>query len=365
MKKLVLFLAVLMAGCNCNSKNSAINGATISFKTKIHDFGQISENDKTASFSFTFKNSGDSPLVIHKAVASCGCTTPIYPKEPIAAGASAEIVVTYTTVGRPGAFHKTITIYSNDADAPNIILVITGNVAPQAETAEMSYPKNMQGLRLKRTQVSMLEAKIGSIRTETIEMINTNNKPVNISFNKLPKHLKVIASSSVLKPNESGILTINYIPSLAKDYGKREDSFYIVTNPKDKLNPFNKINVSAYITEDFSRLTDEQANNAPKAVFSESRLNMGKMASNTHKITVITMTNNGKSLLSIRKIVPEYDGIKVVPESMNIPAGKSIKVKVDFNSGTFNGNVVQRITFITNDPLNSTNKIFLTAQVTD
>lgn len=361
MKKIALILMTMIVGFNCSSKN----GATINFPTKIHDFGQVSEESRTVSYSFVFKNEGNGPLVIHKAVASCGCTTPEYPKEPIASGASGSIKVTYNTVNRPGAFHKTITIYTNDTDAPNVVLVIKGNVAPKNVTAEEAYPKDMQGLRLMRNQVTMLDARIGSVLSETINFINTNKTPVNLSFNKLPKHIQVTATNTVLQPNETGYLTIKYTPSLAKDYGKREDSFYVVTNPKDKENPDNKISISSYITEDFSRLSPEQRQNAPKAFFSENRINLGTMSRNTHKIAAISLTNQGNSSLIIRKIIPEYDGIKVTLEKKDIKAGKTIKVKIDFNSGTFNGNVLQRISFITNDPQNSVNRVFLTAQVTD
>lgn len=360
MKKIILPLAILVICVLCNAQN----GATIHFQTKVHEFGQISEKDRTASYDFIFKNTGNGPLVIHKAVASCGCTTPVYPKEPIAAGASASIKVTYNTIGRPGAFHKTITVYTNDKDSPNVVLIIKGNVTPQNTSPEASYPKNMQGLRLKRTLVSIPDVKTGNVHTETIEMINTNTTPVNISFHKLPKYIQATASSPTLKAGETGVLTIKYTP-LAMDLGKKEDSFYLVTNPKDKENPDNKINVSAFITEDFSGLSAGQRQNAPIATFSENRVNFGTMAAGTRKTVAISLTNEGKSPLLIRKIVPEYDGIKVVPEKRDIQAGKTIKVNIGFNAGTFNGNVVQRISFFTNDPRNSINRIFLTALVTD
>lgn len=359
MKKFVFILSILFIGLNCSAKD----GATISFGTKIHDFGQISDKDKTATFDFVFKNTGNSALAIHKAVASCGCTTPIYPREPIAPGGTGTIKVTYNTVGRPGAFHKTVTIYSNDQNTPNVVLIIKGNVVPKDVTVEDLYPKNIQGLRLKKTNISLLEAKIGSSSIETIEILNTNSTPLALSFSKVPKHIKVQSSKSVLKPNEAGILTIKYTPALTKDFGKREDSFYISTNSKTKLNAENRIKVSAVITEDFARLSADQRNNAPSALFSDYRIDYGKMTGSTHKTTVITLSNKGKLPLFIRKIVPEYDGIKVSMVSKTIPAGKDIQVKIDFNAGTFDGNVVKAITFITNDPRNSVHKIFLTAQV--
>jgi len=359
MKKFVFFLSILFIGLNVSAKD----GATISFGKKIHDFGQISENDNTATCEFEFKNSGNSTLAIHKAVASCGCTTPIYPREPIAPGGTGTIKVTYNTVGRPGAFHKTVTIYSNDQNTPNVVLIIKGNVIPKDVTVDDLYPKNIQGLRLKKTNVSMLEAKIGSSTIETIEVINTNKTPMSLSFSKVPRHIKVISSKSVLKPNETGVLTIKYTPALTKDFGKREDSFYISTNSKIRFNPENRIKVNAVITEDFARLTAEQRNNAAAAFFSDYRIDYGKMTGGSNKSAVITLSNKGKMPLYIRKIVPEYDGIKVTMDSKTIPAGKSIQVKIDFNAGTFNGSVVKAVSFIMNDPRNSTHKIFLTAQV--
>ncbi len=342
---------------------SAMAGPSISFPTKNHDFGNINEKDGNATYAFVFYNKGDSPLLILNAVASCGCTTPVYTKEPIAPGTSSSIKVTYNTLGRPSTFHKTITVYTNDPDAPNVTLIIQGNVIPKGEDPETTYPRNMQGFRLKRTMVPMLETKIGSIKTETIEVINTNNTPVNLVFAKVPKHIQLSVSNTVLQPNQTGVISIKYLAALTKDYGKREDSFYIVTNPKDKLNANNRINISANITEDFSRLSADEIDLAPVAIFSENRLNFGKMNRGTSKLLTLTLSNTGKSPLHIRKIIPDYDGLKITPANLIIAPGKTIRINVSFNAGTFDGTVVQRFTIITNDPKASINRLFVTAQV--
>jgi hypothetical protein len=360
--KNVAIILFLLGTCAINAVQA---GSTISFQSKSHDFGTLSEEDGSASCEFSFTNKGDASLIIYKAIASCGCTTPVFSKEPIAPGATSTIKVTYNTVGRPGAFHKTITVYTNDADAPNVVLIVQGTVVPKAESPESLYPRNMQGLRLSRTNIPMLETRIGSIKTESIEIINTNKKPVNIGFYKVPKHVQVTVSNTLLQPNETGVITLKYLAATARDYGKREDSFYVFTSEKDKINPNNRINITANITEDFSRLNAEQISNAPVCAFSENRINFGKMVRGTAKSMSITLTNSGKSNLYIRKIIPEYDGIKVTPAAMIIAPGKTIKVHIAFNAGTFDGNVVQRITFITNDPRASINRLFITAQVTE
>lgn len=91
----------------------AAGEADIKFDKTSHNFGTFPESEKvTCTFKFT--NTGDNLLVIHQAIASCGCTVPQYSKEPIKPGESGEIVVTYNGAGKfPGHFKKSITIRTN------------------------------------------------------------------------------------------------------------------------------------------------------------------------------------------------------------------------------------------------------------
>ena len=92
----------------------------ISFAETKHSFGTINEGEKVRH-AFKFTNTGDNPLVITNAVASCGCTVPSYPKEPIPPGGSGEIVVEFNSSGRPGRQQKNVLIYSNaEQDAISI-----------------------------------------------------------------------------------------------------------------------------------------------------------------------------------------------------------------------------------------------------
>ncbi len=92
----------------------AENYAEIKFDTLRHNFGKFSKNDPIVKCSFRFTNTGTAPLVIHQAIASCGCTVPTFTKEPIKPGAKGVIDVTYNGTDKfPGHFQKTITIRSN------------------------------------------------------------------------------------------------------------------------------------------------------------------------------------------------------------------------------------------------------------
>ena len=88
--------------------------AQIKFDKTAHDFGKFSEEDPIVKCTFTFTNTGDKPLVINQAVASCGCTVPTYTKTPVQPGEQGTINVTYNGTGKfPGHFKKSITIRTN------------------------------------------------------------------------------------------------------------------------------------------------------------------------------------------------------------------------------------------------------------
>lgn len=115
------------------SKSASTSAAEIKFAKDLHDFGSINKGDNGTT-EFTFTNSGKEPLIIANAQGSCGCTVPIWPKEPIAPGATGKIKVTYDTK-RVGAFTKTVTITSNAQTASKTI-TIKGvvNDVPEEET---------------------------------------------------------------------------------------------------------------------------------------------------------------------------------------------------------------------------------------
>ena len=110
MKKVLFLVLMLTMGLTYASAQQA----EIKFDKTTHDFGTFSESSPKVTCTFKFTNTGDDLLIIHQAVASCGCTVPSYTKEPIKPGESGEIKVTYNGAGKyPGHFKKSITIRRN------------------------------------------------------------------------------------------------------------------------------------------------------------------------------------------------------------------------------------------------------------
>lgn len=116
--------------------------ASIKFEEEEFDFGTINQND-IVEHTYQFTNTGDVPLIIENASASCGCTVPDWPKEPIAPGATSQINVKFDSKGKQGVQNKQITIRANTN--PNFTKVtLKGNVLT-AENGPKASADNHEG----------------------------------------------------------------------------------------------------------------------------------------------------------------------------------------------------------------------------
>lgn len=129
MKRLVLFLLA----CAMTVATTWADGfAQATFSNRSHDFGVIKEDRGPVTHVFEFTNTGDKPLIIVEATASCGCTRPEYSTKPIKPGKKGKIKVTYSPLGRPGAFRKTVKVKTN-GNEPRTTLIIEGTVTPASK----------------------------------------------------------------------------------------------------------------------------------------------------------------------------------------------------------------------------------------
>ncbi len=130
MKKLIfgLIAATMLMACHQNTTTStaATAAASIKFTEDKFDFGKIKQGD-SVMHQFEFVNNGKAPLIITDAVASCGCTKPEWPKEPVQPGAKGVIKVTFHSQGKKGLQDKMITVTGNTSPAQSMVH-LTGEV---------------------------------------------------------------------------------------------------------------------------------------------------------------------------------------------------------------------------------------------
>lgn len=110
---------------NPASASGETNGdvPAFAFSEESHDFGAIVQGEKV-SYSFRFVNVGKGDLVISSATGSCGCTVPEYPKDPVPAGGSGVITVTFDSGGKEGHQDKKITLVANTVPNSKVLTVL-------------------------------------------------------------------------------------------------------------------------------------------------------------------------------------------------------------------------------------------------
>lgn len=110
----------------------------IDFPESTYDYGEIMDGEEVIH-DFSFKNTGDEPLIISNAKGSCGCTVPEWPREPIAPGESGVIKVKFASKGKGkvggNLQSKRVTITAN-TDPVNTYLTIKGKVNKEPGTEE-------------------------------------------------------------------------------------------------------------------------------------------------------------------------------------------------------------------------------------
>lgn len=131
-------LACVSAPATAVHAQTAANQPNIMFDQEARDLGNVKYGGN-GSGTFTFVNSGKTPLIITNITSSCVCLSASWPKEPIAPGARGEISFRYDTK-RPGPISKTLSVSSNAGNKPVFVLRVKGVVAAAPDSAAGPVP---------------------------------------------------------------------------------------------------------------------------------------------------------------------------------------------------------------------------------
>lgn len=347
MKKISFLLFGIILSLAVFSQKPVIN-----FDIKSYDFGKITEEAGKADYSFTFTNTGNSPLVVSRVQASCGCTTPTWTKEPIEPGKSGSILVSYNPTGRPGAFVKSITVYSN-ASEEQVGLIIKGNVVPKSNI-ENSFPVVMGDLRISSKVVQMNNIEKGKVSNKTVQVLNTGKSNLSPTIVNLPAHIKVSIEPSTIKPNDEATIVFTLDSKNCNQWGPVSDDVYVSINNQRKNTEEFKLHVFSNIIEDFSSLTLDQKRKSPIFAAATRTVDYGTIKTGSKKAAKLKISNNGLSTLEIRRILNNNAELNVHHSKMSIASGKSSFMIIDLISANLpEGEYKKTITIQTNDPDNS------------
>lgn len=360
MKRILLLLAVF-----CTVQVSA---QVIKFEDTKHDFGTIQESKGSVTHVFTFKNTGDKPLILKHVQASCGCTTPEWPKQPIAPGKSAVVKAVFNPKNRSGSFHKSIRITSNATNGETSVF-INGKIEKAPPTLEEYYRQPMGDLHFRSTYAAFTKIKNTEKQEQKIEFINLSDKDVKLASLKLPKAIQFTFEPKVVKPNQKGVINVSFDATKAEVFGYTMDYIYLALN--DVEDRKYRVMVSSNVREDFDSWTEKQLKNAPHATFEgaivQSLGKSGRRVTVAHEfgttttdkkvVKVFKFKNTGKSNLIIRRTKASCGCTAVEEGDKVIKPGKEGAIKVTFDPSGRAGKQSKSITVTLNDPDASTVKL--------
>lgn len=360
MKRLLAILALLPGLLGAASAQGQ-KTAKMVFDAYTHDFGNIKEIDGDVSHTFTFRNSGNLPLVINSVGVSCGCTTPQFNKEPLMPGKSAEMKITFDPANRPGKFEKTINILCNDPRR-NIQLTITGNVIPRPRTIQDDYPYHVaDGLRIADRNQILGTLPHGKASVRTVGIANGGSAPAKVGTDasRLPPYVTVKPKKATLAPGERSEIEMTFSAPESL-WGKQHYSVPLIVNGARQDDP---LEITATFTEAFGEQTRTGMKAIPRADYSSFFYHFSDQPQGKTLTRQFQITNGGESDLIIRHIGPSSARIKATANQTVIKSGDTATLTVTLDTKGATGRLSEAVTVVTNDPLSPAKDIRVLANI--
>ncbi|MFR9527614.1 MAG: DUF1573 domain-containing protein [Rikenellaceae bacterium] len=347
----------------CLLATNMLSAQQMSFETLTHDFGTIAEDGGTVTYAFKFKSTGSSPVVIVTAVSSCGCTTPVYSRQPIAVGDSSTIEVTYDPMDRPGKFSKTVQVIM----APNnkkYVLTITGDVTPRIKTTEELYPFDMgSGLRFSSNYYPMSLIEQGERREVQVKYINTSKRDITLKlFGEVKSGVIEIDFPQTIPAGSEGVATMVYdLKKYKGTYGPLADKFFV--NINNRMSKY-RLMANAHAVDSFA---DDERERAASSTLSSRIIKFAETKKG--KVTAkqsFSIENTGVAPLTIRH-ADLGEGVDAsLKAGEKIAAGETRKFTVwvdtrDIEYGTY----TRYITITSTDPDEPMQKIRISGVVVE
>lgn len=244
MQKPAFFFLLLCLGLGGGAVRAQ---GVLTFEREAHDFGNVPEGTM-AAHEFTFKNTGNQPVVIANVQASCGCTTPDWTKTPVLPGKSGMVRAVYSSAGRPGVFNKTVTITSN-ATEPSKVLSIKGTVLTKDELRPTLTPAQLAAsprLVLDQTTHDFGKMEAGQQSTARFVVRNAGKSPLVLGA--LTSACYCVgykaAPTAAIAPGQRQVIELIYNQ---RQLGAATD---VVTIDSNDLNGTTKLTLKALIVKD-------------------------------------------------------------------------------------------------------------------
>jgi archaellum component FlaF (FlaF/FlaG flagellin family) len=330
------------------------------FKEKIHDFGEVIEQNGNVEFEFVFTNNSARPVRILAVQASCGCTTPGWTKEAVAPGKNGFIKASFDPRGRPGYFNKALTV-TTDLSTNPINLQIKGNVVDKLSPKEELLTGVNGSLRMKSSSVNIGKIYINK-EPSSYDFIIRNEGEEKMDFIGVvaPDYIKVTTPAS-LEKGERGIIQIRYNAKQKNQYGFHSDNIELKTT--DRVMPNKFLSVYATIEEYFPVLSTEELLRAQVMQVEKAEIDIGRVRSGATIEQTVRYTNSGKKSLDVRDIQSNCSCVSATFDKKVLKPGESGTITLRFITEGRSGTQNKAVTIYTNDPRNPVQRVTISGYI--
>ena len=327
-----------------------------------YDFGDIvQEKGQVLKHSFHYTNNGNDTLYIISATSGIPSITCDWNRGPIKPESRGYVNVSLKTSEIKGDFNNVINVRSNDTRHPYLQISVSGKIIPKNLTIEDRYPVKLGFLRMKKTHLALDNFQNDSKRKDSLEIYNAWDQLMSFDFSGLPDYLKATAKPAKLLPGQEGVIVIEFDAQKSNQWGLSVNAYRFSTNePTDYTKTFT---IGVNIIEDFSKLSKEEKENAPKIKFNERTHHFGKISGNDPVSFEFEFTNEGKSDLIIRKTKASCGCTSSQPSKTVIKPGETANITITFNPKGYSGKQSKMVTVICNDPESPVNILSIEAEV--
>ncbi len=318
-----------------------------SFKNKEITLKNLPADTEEKTVVFSFKNTGSVPVIITRVQPVSSQLKAHWPQAPIAPGASSEISVTFLSSQLPETFNYGISVFSNAGNQREQLL-LSGNIVDNPKKPDLLYKHNLGGLKFKSSAINLNTVYVDQVKKDTIYFFNGTDSTIRVEAKRLPAAVTVVIPQLEVAPGKKGVMYLTYDAAKKNDYGYQYESIILSINSDNTSR--NRLNLSANIVEDFTKLSRQQLENAPVASFKETSIDFGDLKQGEKANCDFVLTNTGKSDLIIRKTKPGCGCTAITLGESTIAPGMSTTIRATFDSTAKSGRQYKSVTVITNDP---------------
>lgn len=336
--------------------------AELEWIDRDYNFGTWSEEEGPRSGRTLIVNHNDTPLLIRRVRPSCGCTGVEWPRDPVAPGDTAVISFSYNPEGRPGPFEKTIKVFVGESGSPEIIN-IAGTVIGNDNSLLTRYPYAIGPLRVSQLSYDFGNVTYGDSRHTFISLYNTSPDPVTPALAPVMEGADMLPVEATLTPAtvEPGhVQTLSlYLNTRGSQLGQLSTVRTICVGA-DCLD----ITIKGNIVPAATTLTPEQLREAPQCDVRPDVADIGSVKRGKTKTVNFTITNTGKSLLTVSRVYASRPSVKIKGWPMRLKPGKSGKVTVEVSTADYPSDIISDvIEIITDDPLKPVRSVRMVGQI--